>query len=82
MNRWLIISWLTIGLLSGLATLTAAQTTTLTGVVIDAATGQLMPFANVYLNGSTRGTLTSENGQYKLTGVPLGTVEVVASFVG
>lgn len=82
MNRWLFISWLTIGLLSWLATITVAQTTTLTGTVADAVTGKAMPFANIYLNGSTRGTLTNENGQYKLSGVPLGTIEVVASFVG
>lgn len=59
-----------------------AQTTTLSGLVIDAATGKNMPFANVYVNGSTRGTVTDEHGRYTLTGVPLGTVEIVASFVG
>ena len=41
-----------------------------------------MPFANVYVDGSTHGTLTNEEGHYSLTGVPLGNVEIVASFVG
>lgn len=41
-----------------------------------------MPFANVYLNGSTHGTLTNEKGYFSLTGIPLGTAEIVASFVG
>ncbi|GAB3705018.1 hypothetical protein GCM10027592_36990 [Spirosoma flavus] len=41
-----------------------------------------MPFANVYVNGTTRGALTDENGYYTLAGVPLGTVEIAASFVG
>ena len=82
MNRRLLTSWLTTCLLISLTTLTVAQTTTLTGVVADAVTGKPMPFANVYLNGSTRGTLTNEQGHYSLSGVPLGTVEVVASFVG
>ena len=81
MNRWLLAGWLTICLLLWLTSLTLAQTTTLTGIVADAVTGKPMPFANVYLNGSTRGTLTNEAGHYSLT-VPLGTVEVVASFVG
>ena len=76
------ITCLTTCLLLGLATLAVAQTTTLTGIVADAVTGKPMPFANVYLNGSTRGTLTDEQGHYSLAGVPLGTVEVVASFVG
>lgn len=78
----LFIAWLTTCLLTSLATWSFAQTTTLTGVVADAVTGKPMPFANVYLNGSTHGALTDEQGHYSLTGVPLGTVEVVASFVG
>lgn len=41
-----------------------------------------MPFAHVYVNGSTRGAITDEKGYYNLTGVPLGTVEIAASFVG
>ena len=83
MNRRLNIIWLATCLLFWLTTLTFAQTTTtLTGSVADAATGKAMPFVNVYLNGSTRGTITNEQGHYSLTGVPLGTVEVVASFIG
>ena len=82
MNRRLRIVWLTACLLSELVAKTTAQTTTLTGSVADAATGKAMPFANVYLNGTTRGTLTNGQGHYELSGVPLGTVEVVASFVG
>lgn len=82
MTNRLFIGWLTACLLIGLATITVAQTATLTGSVTDAATGKAMPFANVYLNGSTRGTVANERGHYTLPGVPLGTVEVVVSFVG
>lgn len=83
MNRWLFVVYLTTCLLTGLAPLAFAQTTTtLAGTVADATTGKGMPFANVYVNGSTRGTLTNEQGHYSLTGVPLGTVEIVASSVG
>ena len=82
MNYRSIRIWLVTCLLLGLATLSIAQTTTLTGVVADAVTGKPMPFANVYLNGSTHGTLTDEKGTYSLPGMRLGTVEVVASFVG
>jgi hypothetical protein len=60
-----------------------AQTTiTLTGNVVDAATGKPMPFANVYMNNTTHGTVSDTKGHFVLTNVPLGTVEVVASFVG
>ncbi|GAB3028653.1 hypothetical protein GCM10027185_31210 [Spirosoma pulveris] len=41
-----------------------------------------MPFANVYLNNSTHGTISDSKGNFVLTNVPLGTVELVASFVG
>ena len=80
MNRRFRIVWLMACLLLAIGAM--AQTTTLTGYVVDAATGEAMPFANVYLNGSTRGTLTNEQGHFSLSGIPLGTVEVVASFVG
>jgi hypothetical protein len=82
MNYRAYVIWFTACLFLGLATRTVAQTTTLTGVVADAVTGKPMPFANVYVDGSTHGTLTNEEGRYSLTGVPLGNVDVVASFVG
>lgn len=59
-----------------------AQTTTLTGRVTDAATGAGLPFANVFINGTTKGTVTDEQGLYRLTAVPLGTIELVASYLG
>jgi TonB-dependent SusC/RagA subfamily outer membrane receptor len=82
MNRWLSVGYLTLCLLTALVSIAFAQTTTLTGTVADASTGKPMPFVNVYLNGSTRGALTNEQGQFSLNRVPLGTVELVASFVG
>lgn len=60
----------------------AQQTATLSGLVTDASTGQPMPFANVYVNGSTHGAATDEKGAYSLAGIPLGTVEIAVSFVG
>ncbi|MGA0557773.1 carboxypeptidase-like regulatory domain-containing protein [Larkinella sp. VNQ87] len=57
-------------------------TVTITGRVTEWHSGQPLPFANVYLNNSTRGTTTDEKGRYRLTNVPLGTVELVTSFLG
>ncbi len=61
-----------------------AQTpvTVLTGRVFDARTGQLLPFATVYLNNSSQGTNADQNGLYRLTNVSLGNQELVASGVG
>ena len=70
-------------LIAGMSPAIFAQTTiTISGIITDAATGKPLPFASVYLNGTTRGTATDEQGHYKLTNVPLGTAEIVASFLG
>ena len=58
------------------------STTTLTGRITDAATAQPLPFASVYVNNTTNGATTDENGYYRLARVPLGTIEIVASYVG
>lgn len=78
-----VIGWITAVLLVGSISIGYGQpTAVLTGYVVDAASGKPMPFANVYVNGSTRGAVTDEKGAYSLTGIPLGTVEIVASFIG
>ncbi|AXE20700.1 TonB-dependent receptor [Runella rosea] len=78
-----LIAWISVVLLLESTMLSYGQTTAvLTGYVVDATTGKPMPFANVYVNGSTRGAVTDEKGAYTLVGIPLGTVEVVASYVG
>ncbi|GAB3320419.1 hypothetical protein GCM10027299_13670 [Larkinella ripae] len=74
-----------IGLLTGAVfagALAQGPTTTISGQVTEWHTKQPMPFANVYLNNSTHGTTTDAKGRYKLTNVPLGTIELVASFLG
>lgn len=53
-----------------------------TGRVIDSLTRKPVPFANVYFAGSTVGTMTSEDGQFKLSGFPSGKYDLTASFVG
>lgn len=79
LNLWLLL--ITIVIVS-FPTFSQPLTTTLSGTVTDATTQQPMPFASVYLDGTTRGTTTDAQGRYKLTNVPLGTLHVVASFMG
>ncbi|MBO0936789.1 TonB-dependent receptor [Fibrella sp. HMF5335] len=59
-----------------------APRATLTGAITNAADGQPLPFASVYLNGSTRGTTTDEKGHFSLPDVPLGSIELVVSYTG
>ncbi|WP_198174772.1 carboxypeptidase-like regulatory domain-containing protein [Spirosoma arboris] len=66
------------------ASVALAQTplASLTGRVLDAKTGEPLPFATVYLNNSSQGTNADQNGVYKLASVPLGNHELVGSVLG
>ncbi|RAK62917.1 TonB-dependent receptor [Hymenobacter edaphi] len=68
-------------LLSSPATL--AQTTgIITGTVRDRRTQELLPGVTVGLEGASLGTVTDEQGRYRLAGVPTGSYNLRASFVG
>jgi len=58
------------------------KTTSLSGRVSDALTKEGLPFANVYINNTSRGTITDEHGAYRLTSVPQGNTEIVVSVLG
>ncbi|GAB2572839.1 DUF5686 and carboxypeptidase-like regulatory domain-containing protein [Spirosoma areae] len=61
--------------------LTLAQTTTVTGTIIDGATKQPLQFANIVFVGTTIGTTANERGAYTLTAT--GSFKKVAvSFIG
>jgi hypothetical protein len=55
---------------------------TVSGRVIGAGDKQPLPFANVFLSNTTRGTVTNDKGEFTLTQVPAGTQELVVSYVG
>jgi TonB-linked SusC/RagA family outer membrane protein len=59
-----------------------AQQGTITGKVIDSATSNPVPSAQVFIVGTTRGALTSEQGVYTLRGVAPGTVTLRATRIG
>ena len=44
--------------------------------------GQPLAFSNVYLENSTTGTITNENGIFKLTNLKPGSYTLVVSFTG
>ncbi|MBO0930436.1 carboxypeptidase-like regulatory domain-containing protein [Fibrella aquatilis] len=74
--------WLALCCLTTLAIAQPVPRATLTGQITNAADGQPLPFASVYLNGSTQGTTTNERGQFTLPNVALGSVELVISYTG
>ena len=60
-----------------------AQTRTVTGTVLDAETGEPVPFASVAVKGSTTlGTYTLDDGTFSIPGVPSDATTLIASFVG
>ncbi|MCF0073256.1 carboxypeptidase-like regulatory domain-containing protein [Dyadobacter sp. CY261] len=59
-----------------------AATVTLTGKVTDEKTGKPLPFANVFINNTTIGTNSDENGNYRLPNLAIGNLELVVSFLG
>ena len=58
------------------------NTNSLTGKVIDSTS--LLPISNVsvYLSGTTIGTVTDNNGAYRIEKIPAGKFELVISMIG
>ncbi len=60
-----------------------AQSGSIKGRILDSKTLEPLPFANVFLNNTTIGTVTDTNGDYLLKNIEQeGTYELVISFVG
>lgn len=55
---------------------------TLQGTVRDAETGDPVPYANVYLSGTSTGTTTDENGSFALPTDLTGNHQIVFSYLG
>src|SRR5699024_10370611 len=52
------------------------------GTVINAETGEPMPGASVYCEGTTIGAATNKEGEYKITGLEPGEYTLIAQFIG
>jgi TonB-linked SusC/RagA family outer membrane protein len=63
-------------------TMAFAQQGTISGQVMDKASNNPVPSAQVSIVGSTRGALTSDKGEYNLRGVAAGVVTLRATRIG
>lgn len=54
----------------------------LTGKIIDAENGEILPGINILIDGTTMGDASDINGEYLINNIPPGTYTVVASGVG
>jgi len=52
------------------------------GTVVDDSTNVPLPLANIFIAGSTIGSVTNSDGTYQIKTVPFGTHQVIASIVG
>ena len=64
-----------------IASTVIGQTGTIKGIITD-NNGETLPGANVFIKGSTIGTITNLDGVYTLSNVPVGEVTLVGSFLG
>jgi TonB-dependent starch-binding outer membrane protein SusC len=60
----------------------AQQSGTITGTVTDAKSGNRLIGANVTIDGTRIGTVTNAQGQYRLSGVPVGQVQMAVMRLG
>jgi TonB-linked SusC/RagA family outer membrane protein len=60
----------------------AAQVGAIRGTVTDSATGRGIGAAQVIVPGTTRGTVTDEQGRYTLSGLPAGSTPVTIQRIG
>ena len=54
----------------------------LKGTVRDARTGEALPGANAYLEGTGRGTTSNSDGQFEFAGIDSGSHTLIVSFIG
>jgi hypothetical protein len=85
MNSFIARSWFfgMIGILTILLSQTsAAQTAVISGKVRDANSNEFLPFTNVFINQTTIGASADKTGSYVLENIPVGSNEIIFSFVG
>ena len=60
----------------------AAETGKITGNITDAATGEPLPGANVFLKGTAIGAATNLKGEYVISPVPPGSYTLRVTYIG
>jgi TonB-dependent starch-binding outer membrane protein SusC len=79
---WLLPCALAIATSLAAATAAVAQTGTITGSVVVEATQRPLSSVQVYVPGTSLGTLTNAQGRYMLVNVPVGEVTVETRLIG
>lgn len=59
-----------------------SQNASIEGTVRDAKTKEVLPYASVFINQTTRGSITDSNGYFAIRNLSIGKIELVCTFVG
>jgi TonB-dependent receptor len=59
-----------------------AQTGTLQGTITDAGTGDPLPGANIYMDGTAIGAASDIKGEYTIKSMPAGKANIIVSYIG
>jgi hypothetical protein len=54
----------------------------ITGKVIDKGTQEILPFVSLQIVGTQKGGTTDENGNFRISEIPVGTYNILFSYVG
>lgn len=81
MKKTIIIAGLVLAFLINLSYNSFSQSSSISGTVTDSVTDATLPFANVLVKGTTLGTSTNLNGEYRLP-VREGLTTIVVSYMG
>ncbi|GMV04912.1 MAG: SusC/RagA family TonB-linked outer membrane protein [Gemmatimonadota bacterium] len=77
-----LLAAMILALAVGVTSAAAQETGTITGLVVNAQTGQPMPDVQMVVVGTNLGSLTNENGRFLILRVPAGAREVRAVIIG
>ncbi|MBS4056222.1 MAG: SusC/RagA family TonB-linked outer membrane protein [Bacteroidales bacterium] len=78
----LILHTLSVVILTIAFSVSYGQTGSVSGMVKDKSSGETMPGANVLIKGTLIGQSADFDGKFLIADIPVGTVEIEASFVG
>src|ERR1700748_1209730 len=77
-----IVSLLTALLMTAAGLLAQSQGNTLIGSVKDSANGKPLAGVSVFLNSTSKGTVTRADGNFVLSGIPPGRYQLIISAIG
>ncbi len=71
-----------IGFLIGVLFVNAANSQTISGIILDKENGKVIQGASISIANTNKGSISKENGKYTITNLPLGKAQLIISYTG